>query len=63
MMNWLLSKLGAIVAAIVRAIIGTVAKEYRDNKVVKQTGADDETIKQVDEDIWKKANEHQPRRK
>jgi len=51
-LRWIVEIIGGALAKMIPAI-GT---EIRKNKVVKQTGADDETLDTLDNDIWDAAN-------
>jgi len=56
-MAWLLGKLASFIGAVLAKLIKPLGEEFRKNRKIKQTGADDETLKTVDDSVWDAATD------
>jgi len=55
-MGGLLAKLAEFIGRVLAMLIPALGKEIRKNKVVKQTGADYETLETLNDSVWDAAN-------
>ena len=51
-MGWLLNKLADFIGRVLAKLIAPLGREIRKNRTGKQTGADDETLDTIDDDVW-----------